>query len=355
MKRRWRIAHGISISLQKEIEDIILHELDWKKIARGKYIKKGQIINELVNDLQCGIDHLHTVSCASQSSAFDQNSSQRKWNISLEELSTSMERSFYLDDGSYLLQDYPALDNTAISSIEINFLGYLLEKANNYTTKYLYGTTFVSTNVNALLDLNYFVGAESKLNRKLTENNFPLIKKEHDVITGLYIEDFIIIPKEGLKSFPESINLSFIRNSFIRSDKAPLKIRHSIIVDSFVEVFPSTFGSPPARNPPMYSDLGLWDNDIYSSNILIFTPDQNITPSELVLCDCRFSNSIISTLPNPVHDYKFRHNPPIKIIFKNCLFNNTVINGYIEKGIDVKFEDCTFTNSSSKFEIEEIT
>lgn len=156
----------------------------------------------------------------------------------------------------------------------------------------------------------------------------------------------------GSQILPFHIENSFIDDSSFMISKN--HINDNIINNSLIDINPTENFTEidSMKYFHVYLDLGFSNNDVCSSELALFAPSKLDLPStELYIRDSNFDNSTIK-----IFNYGFityRH--PIKFIFSGCNFNNTIIENLVSQyNIKLQFENCNFTNYSSKFEIEKI-
>ncbi len=359
MRPKYRVIEGFSGSLEKEFEKLILSSLYWKEIARGGYVKKGDIINKLVNDLCDDKNHLHTVKCFFATEAFNQNSNLRKWNLELDQVFNYIEQFYSLPHEN---NEYPLchakVNGKGIESVSVHVLGYLLGIANQPSSnKYIY-----TDQVNSISGINlafltpFNVLLPNQSSHILDIGKFPTIMGDgKSDIFGLHINSFNIYgdtkTKKALEEcFIENCNISMYQWN-------PFNLEFNCIKNSRINLTISEEESNKLLNWCKNGLIGISNNDIYSSDIGIYIDEkQNQEHRNYYITDCNFNNSIIRIDLNKKHWPHPSSDTPIGITFKDCHFNNSVINNLVSKyNINVKFDNCIFSNIDFKFEIEELT
>lgn len=339
--------NGIPLFIENEIDDFIVKKIRLKDQIKDKSITSHELISLFVEDLCDHKSHLHTIKCILRTEAFDSLSDNCKWNIDLSDLNKFF--SMRISDNS----SYNLLNNNRICLIRGNILGYLLDKANksshNYLADYPIQVDGIYQEVNLLspfvyLDDSYGVLYADKL------NEFSNLENSYKSISNLHIEKILA----RVWKLPSSITKCFIDNSeFLITNKF---ISNSIIKDSRIDYDLDSYYNNNLPNPfDLYASLGFFNNEVYSSNLTLFTLWTRKMPNSIFYIDnCNFYSSVIEIYMyyNMIASY----HSPIKFIFRNCCFNNTIINNFVnESNVSIHFENCIFNYTNTKFEIEKLT
>ncbi len=341
--------NGIPLFIENEIDDFIVKKIRLRDQTKNELssISSHELINLLVSDLCDHKSHLHTIKCILGTEAFDSLSDNCKWNIDLSDLNKFF--SMRISDNS----SYNLLNNNRICLIQGNILGYLLDKANksshNYLADYPIQVDGIYHEINLLSPFVYLDDSDGVLYADKI-NEFSNLENSFKSISNLHIEKILARVWE----LPSSVTKCFINNSeFLITNKF---ISNSIIKDSRIDyTLNSFYGNNNLSNSvDLYASLGFFNNEVYSSNLAFFTPwTLNIPNSIFYIDNCNFYNSVIEIYLH--YNMIASYHSTIKFIFRNCYFNNTIIDNFIdESDVSIHFENCVFGHSNTKFEIEKM-
>ncbi len=351
MKDRLTLVDGIPPFLEKEIDDFIIKELGLEDQVKGLSVTSDEIMSLFVSDL-CYKNHVHTIHCMSKTEAFNPLNKYRRWNINLSNLNREFYIAYYTVAEVGTAKTTKIVNNRNIDTIEGNILGYLLNKANGASQKYLgnnhkYSSTLCHIGIMSQYDwINSDYANKTKPN---TIDGIFRLENDNGVARNLYIDNVY----SNLCELPCHINSSFINHSDLLVGRKDLE--NSIVKDSSID-YSTSHWFDCYNNSNYYkfqNRISFIGNEVYSSNLHLFTPSEvDIPPSMFFIYNCNFYNSVIK-IRSP---FAGEFCNPIKFIFNNCNFNNTVITNlaFDLNNVKVEFEYCRFTYSNIKFEIEKM-
>lgn len=341
--------------IENEIDDFIVKKLNLKDQVKSESMTSYEIINLLIREICDDKRHIHTIKCVYVAEAFDASNDCCRWDINLFDLNKFF--SIRVSESSLcnLLNNFSydiKLNNNKICIIQGNILGYLLNKMNKtslcYLTNHSIQADSLHYEINLLSPFMYLDDSCGDLHADKI-NEFSKLQNSFRSVSHLSIEKILARVLE----LPSSIMKCLIDDcEFWLTDKT---ISFSIIKDSRIDYSLNSFYSdnPLSNQLDLFVPLGLYGNEVHSSNLTLFTPwKTNIPYSTFYIDNCNFYNSFIAICPTKVARI---HTSPIEFIFRNCYLNNTIINNFTNKNnVSIQFENCIFNYSNTKFEIEKM-